>query len=79
MFKSFATGRRKAMLAMLILMGLTLSIFFGSLILQTYREYQNFKLREQRVERKLQQAQEKFRQKRPTSAAYWTIQNFWNA
>ena len=35
----------------------------GSLILQTYREYQNFKLREQRVERKLQQAQEKFRQK----------------
>jgi cell division protein FtsB len=63
MFKSFATGRRKALLAMLILMGLTLSLFFGSLILQTYREYQNFKLREQRVERKLLQAQEKFRQK----------------
>ena len=63
MFKSFATGRRKAVLAMLILMGLTLSVFFGSLILQTYREYQNFKQREQAAEAKLQQTQEKFLQK----------------
>ena len=63
MFKSFATKRRKALLAMLILMGLSLSLFFTSLILQTYREYQNFKLREERVESKLQQAQKKFREK----------------
>lgn len=35
---------------------LVLAIFFSSLILQTYREYKNFKVRELRIEEKLTQA-----------------------
>ena len=40
-----------------------LVIFFSSLILQTYREYQNFRAREVRIEAKLTQARKEFQQK----------------
>lgn len=43
-------------MTMLIALMLMLVVFFSSLILQTYREYKNFKVRELRIEEKLIQA-----------------------
>ncbi len=50
---------------MLMLLGMlvVLVIFFSSLILQTYREYKNFRAREIRIEAKLTQARKEFEQK----------------
>ncbi len=50
---------------MLMLVGMlvVLVIFFSSLILQTYREYKNFRAREIRIEAKLTQARKEFEQK----------------
>jgi cell division protein DivIC len=48
---------------MLLCMLAVLVIFFCSLILQTHREYSNFKARENRIELKLIQARKEFDQK----------------
>ncbi len=48
---------------MLLGMLMVLVIFFSSLILQTYREYKNFRAREVRIEAKLTQARKEFEQK----------------
>ncbi len=47
-------------MALLIVSMLMLVIFFSSLILRTYREYRNFKVREARIEEKLIQARKEF-------------------
>ena len=58
-------AQRKERVIMLMLMGMlvVLIIFFTSLILQTHREYSNFKARENRIEQKLIQARKEFEQK----------------
>ena len=48
---------------MLLGMLIVLVIFFSSLILQTYREYKNFRTREIMIEAKLTQARKEFEQK----------------
>lgn len=57
--------QRKERVIMLMLLGMlvVLIIFFTSLILQTHREYSNFKARENRIEQKLIQARKEFEQK----------------
>lgn len=40
-----------------------LVVFFSSLMVQSYREYKNFRVREQRIEAKLTQAQKEFEHK----------------
>ena len=42
---------------------LALIVFFSSLMVQTYREYKNFRVRELRIEAKLTQARKEFEQK----------------
>ena len=49
-------NRGRIILTVLICALLALIIFFSGLILQTYREYKNFKEREFRIEEKLIQA-----------------------
>ena len=51
------------MLLMLMGMFVVLVVFFGSLLLRTHREYENFRAREDRIEQKLIQARKEFEQK----------------
>ena len=53
----------KVIFMMLLVTFLILVFFFGSMILQTYRELQQFSEREARLEAKLEQAQKEFFQK----------------
>ena len=62
---SKASAQRKERVILLMLLGIliVLTIFFSSLILQTYREYKNFRASEVRIEAKLTQARKEFEQK----------------
>lgn len=53
---NFLQDRGRVIITALVGALLVLVIFFSSLILQTYREYRNFKERESRIEEKLIQA-----------------------
>jgi cell division protein DivIC len=59
------SSQRKERVILLMMMGvlLALIVFFSSLMVQTYREYRNFRVRELRIEAKLTQAQKEFEQK----------------
>ena len=59
----FLQSRGRVIVAMLTGVLLLLIIFFSSLILQTYREYKNFKARELRIEEKLIQARKELEYK----------------
>ncbi len=61
--KKPAQRKERVILLMLLGMLVVLVIFFSSLILQTYREYKNFRAREIRIEAKLTQARKEFEQK----------------
>jgi cell division protein FtsB len=63
MLKEPAQRKERVILLMLLGMLVVLVIFFSSLILQTYREYKNFRAREIRIEAKLTQARKEFEQK----------------
>ncbi|MGJ8639284.1 MAG: FtsB family cell division protein [Opitutaceae bacterium] len=63
MSKSSAQRKERVILLMLLGMLVVLVIFFSGLILQTYREYKNFRAREVRIEAKLTQARKEFEQK----------------
>jgi len=63
MSKGSAQRKERVILLMLLGMLIVLVIFFSSLILQTYREYKNFRVREIRIEKKLTQARKEFEQK----------------
>jgi len=63
MSKTSAQRKERVILLMLLGMLVVLVIFFSSLILQTYREYKNFRVREVRIEAKLTQARKEFEQK----------------
>jgi cell division protein FtsB len=62
---SKVSSQRKERIVLLMLLGMlvVLVLFFGSLILRTHREYNNFKAREDRIEQKLIQARKEFDQK----------------
>jgi len=59
------SSQRKERVILLMMAGvlLALVIFFSSLMVQTYREYKNFRVRELRIEAKLTQARKEFEQK----------------
>lgn len=59
------SAQRKERVVLLMMMGvlLALIVFFSSLMVQTYREYKNFRVRELRIEAKLTQARKEFEQK----------------
>ena len=59
----FLQGRERFILVALVTSLLALVIFFSSLILQTYREYKNFKAGELRIEEKLTQARKELEYK----------------
>ncbi|MEN8661076.1 MAG: FtsB family cell division protein [Lentimonas sp.] len=63
MSKDSAQRKERVILLMLLGMLVVLVLFFSSLILQTYREYKNFRAREIRIEAKLTQARKEFEQK----------------
>ena len=63
MSKESAQRKERVILLMLLGMLIVLVIFFSSLILQTYREYKNFRAREIMIEAKLTQARKEFEQK----------------
>jgi cell division protein FtsB len=63
MSKISAQRKERAFVLMLMGMLCVLIVFFGSLVLKTHREYQNFKERENRIEAKLIQARKEFAQK----------------
>ena len=63
MSKTSAQRKERALVLMLIGMLCVLVVFFGSLVLKTHREYQNFKYRENRIEVKLIQARKEFAHK----------------
>jgi len=63
MSKASAQRKERVILLMLLGMLIVLTIFFSSLILQTYREYKTFRAREVRIEAKLTQARKEFEQK----------------
>ena len=63
MSKSNAQRKERALVLMLMGMLCVLIIFFGGLVLKTNREYQNFKVRENRIETKLTQVRKEFAQK----------------
>lgn len=63
MSKASAQRKERVILLMLLGMLIVLVIFFSSLMLQTYREYKNFRAREVRIEAKLTQARKEFEQK----------------
>ncbi len=58
-------SQRKERVILLMMLGvlLALIVFFSSLMIQTYREYKNFRVRELRIEAKLTQARKEFVQK----------------
>lgn len=58
-------SKRKERVVLLMVLGvfLALFVFFGGLLLQTYREYKNFRARELRIETKLAQARKEFSRK----------------
>lgn len=62
---SKAPAQRKERVILLMMMGvlLVLIVFFSSLMVQTYREYKNFRARELRIEGKLTQARKEFEHK----------------
>ena len=59
------SAQRKERALLLIMVGVlvVLAVFLGSLMVQAYREYQNFKSRELRIEAKLTQARKEFEHK----------------
>ena len=58
-------AQRKERVILLIMVGVLLALvaFCSSLMVQTYREYQNFRVREHRIETKLAQARKEFEHK----------------
>ena len=60
---NFLQDRGRVIITVLIGALLVLVIFFSSFILQTHREYENFKERELRIEEKLIQARKEFEYK----------------
>ncbi len=52
--------KERVVLLMLLGVLLALVVFFGGLLLQTYRKYENFRARELRIEQKLAQARKEF-------------------
>ena len=63
MLKNVLQSRGHVIVAILMAALLMLVLFFGSLMLQTYREYKNFKVRELRIEEKLIQARKELEYK----------------
>ena len=59
----FLQGRERVILVILAVSLLVLVVFFSSLILQTYREYKNFKVRELKIEAQLTQARKELEYK----------------
>lgn len=59
------SAQQKERVVLLMMMGvlLALIVFFSSLMVQTYREYKNFRVRELRIEAKLTQARKEFEHK----------------
>ena len=55
--------KERVLLLMLLGMLVVLVFFFGGLLLKTHREFQNFKVRQDRIESKLIQARKEFEQK----------------
>ena len=60
---NFLENKERVIIATLVGALLLLIIFFSSLILQTHREYKNFKARELRIEEKLIQARKELEYK----------------
>ena len=60
---NFSQNRERVIITVLIGVVLMLVIFFSSLILQTFREYKNFKAQESRIEEKLIQARKELEYK----------------
>ena len=73
-------SQRKERVILLMMVGvlLALIVFFSSLMVQTYREYKNFRVRELRIEAKLTQARKEFEQKEIYWRDYWKTQSFWS-
>jgi cell division protein FtsB len=63
MVKPSAQRKERIVLLMLLGMLLVLIVFFGSFLLRTHREFENFKAREDMIEQKLIQARKEFEQK----------------
>ena len=63
MSKKSTQRKERVILLMLVGVLVALIVFFSSLIVQTHREYKNFKARELRIEAKLIQARKEFEQK----------------
>ncbi len=63
MAQKIAQRKERFILLMLVGVLIALVVFFSSLIVQTHREYKNFKARELRIEAKLTQARKEFEQK----------------
>jgi cell division protein FtsB len=59
----FLQSKERVILTILIVSLLVLVVFFSGLILQTYREYKNFKAKELRIEEKLTQARKELEYK----------------
>jgi cell division protein DivIC len=59
----FIQFKERVILAILAISVLVLVVFFSSLIMQTYREYRNFKTRELKIEEKLTQARKELEYK----------------
>lgn len=59
------SAQRKERVILLTMLGVlfALVVFFSSLMVQTYREYQNFRAREHRIGAKLTQARKEFEHK----------------
>ena len=59
------SAQRKERVLLLMLLGMlgVLVVFFGGLLLNTHREFENFKARQDRIDSKLIQARKEFQQK----------------
>ena len=59
----FLQSKERVVLAILVVSLLVLVVFFSSLIMQTYREYRNFKTGELKIEEELTQARKELEYK----------------
>ena len=55
--------RERVLILMLVGVLVAMVLFFASLLLKTHREFENFKVRQDRIERRLIQARNEFAQK----------------
>ena len=63
MSKNSNRNKERALLSMLVCMLLVLIVFFSGLLLKTHREFENFRIKKDRIETRLIQARNEFEQK----------------